>query len=200
MTTLIILKLILVISTTNVAASANNVSQKFNSQIKKQTYTLQLKAKKQAATLELAKRKAYLRNQNYAPSGSFNFNVNFEDYLGLDLSSQALVAYKDKKPVLKSLVSTGIAQFPTPVGIFRIRSKIISQTMRGYYGPGSPYNYYLPGVPNVMYFYGDDALHGTYWHNNFGTPMSHGCVNLPLWVARWVYENYSIGTPVVIQY
>jgi lipoprotein-anchoring transpeptidase ErfK/SrfK len=51
-------------------------------------------------------------------------------------------------------------------------------------GPG----YYLPNVPYVMFFYKAYSLHGTYWHNNFGQPMSHGCVNLRTEDAQWLYE------------
>ena len=59
--------------------------------------------------------------------------------------------------------------------------------------------YNVPDVPDVMYFDNDgNALHGAYWHNNFGTPMSHGCVNLPLDVAHWMYEWAPIGTPVTV--
>ena len=59
-------------------------------------------------------------------------------------------------------------------------------------GPG----YFLPGVPFTMYFYKGYGLHGTYWHNNFGTPMSHGCVNLTIPDSEWLYGFASIGTLV----
>jgi lipoprotein-anchoring transpeptidase ErfK/SrfK len=62
------------------------------------------------------------------------------------------------------------------------------------WGPG----YYLPAVPYVMYFYEDYGLHGTYWHNNFGTPMSHGCVNFRTEDAQWLFNWASVGTRVVI--
>ena len=60
--------------------------------------------------------------------------------------------------------------------------------------------YYLRDVPYVMYFYRGYGLHGAYWHNNFGTPMSHGCVNLSVDDARWLYEWASVGTKVVTHY
>jgi lipoprotein-anchoring transpeptidase ErfK/SrfK len=66
-------------------------------------------------------------------------------------------------------------------------------------GSGADY-YYLPNVPHVMYFYGGYGLHGTYWHNNFGTPMSHGCVNLSQTDAEWLYNWASVGTKVVTHY
>jgi lipoprotein-anchoring transpeptidase ErfK/SrfK len=61
-------------------------------------------------------------------------------------------------------------------------------------------NYYLPDVPYVMYFADYLAIHGTYWHDNFGYPMSHGCVNLPTWAAEWLYYWAGYGTPVWIHY
>ena len=59
-------------------------------------------------------------------------------------------------------------------------------------------DYDVPNVPNVLYFDRGYALHGAYWHNNFGTPMSHGCVNLPLGNAQWLFNWAQIGTPVII--
>jgi lipoprotein-anchoring transpeptidase ErfK/SrfK len=63
-------------------------------------------------------------------------------------------------------------------------------------GPG----YDLHNVPYTMYFYKGYGLHGTYWHNNFGTPMSHGCVNMPTEEAKWAYYWADYGTPVVVQW
>ena len=61
-------------------------------------------------------------------------------------------------------------------------------------GPG----YRLPNVQWVQYFVGANALHGTYWHHNFGHPMSHGCVNLTNKDARFLYNWAPYGTPVVV--
>ncbi|HEU0114514.1 MAG TPA: L,D-transpeptidase [Thermomicrobiales bacterium] len=114
----------------------------------------------------------------------------------VSLSRQTMWVYKGEDVVLTSLVSTGRAGFETPTGTFQILSKLPSQTMEGVIG-GEYYN--VPNVPNVMYFTNEGhALHGTYWHNNFGTPMSHGCVNLPMDVAAWLYNWAPIGTPVYI--
>ena len=110
----------------------------------------------------------------------------------VDLSDQELIAYEGETPILRTKVSTGRARTPTVVGVFRIYLKLRSRTMRG------P-DYYLPNVPYVMYFYKGYALHGTYWHNNFGRPMSHGCVNLPTPIAAQLYQWADIGTPVVVQ-
>lgn len=117
-----------------------------------------------------------------APTGS--------RWIDIDLSEQRLTAYQGDTAVFSALVSTGIAGWRTPVGEYAVRTKVRAQTMSG---PG----YNLPNVQYVMYFAGENAIHGTYWHKNFGHPMSHGCVNLPTADAGWLYKWASIGTPVV---
>ncbi|MBL8134300.1 MAG: LysM peptidoglycan-binding domain-containing protein, partial [Anaerolineae bacterium] len=96
----------------------------------------------------------------------------------VDLSEQRVYAYEDGVLVRSVIVSTGLPATPTVQGSFTVQRKYVAQTMTG---PG----YYLPDVPYVMYFYAGYALHGTYWHENFGQPMSHGCVNLPTPEADW---------------
>ena len=114
----------------------------------------------------------------------------------VSLSQQALWAYEDGGVIRSTYVSTGTAETPTPVGYFSVINKIPIQDMEGTINGES---YFVADVPNVMYFDNDgNALHGTYWHNNFGTPMSHGCVNLPLDVATWMYEWAPMGMPVVV--
>ena len=112
-------------------------------------------------------------------------------WIEIDLSRQRLIAHQGNSVVLNAAVSTGISRYPTPVGRYAVRTKVRSQTMSG---PG----YRLPNVQWVMYFVGSYALHGTYWHNNFGRPMSHGCVNLTNANARFLYNWASTGTPVVV--
>jgi LysM repeat protein len=111
----------------------------------------------------------------------------------VDLSDQRTYAYENGVLVRNVLVSTGLPGTPTVVGDFTIYHKYDSQTMSG---PG----YYLPGVPFVMYFYQGYSFHGTYWHNNFGMPMSHGCVNMPTPEAEWLYNFAEVGTPIHVQY
>jgi lipoprotein-anchoring transpeptidase ErfK/SrfK len=109
------------------------------------------------------------------------------------LREQKVYAYENGKLLHSSLASTGTTYHPTPVGKYKIYVKYASTLMTG---PG----YYLPNVPYTMYFYGGYGLHGTYWHNNFGRPMSHGCVNLPTPEARWFYEWAPVGTPVTVRW
>jgi len=108
------------------------------------------------------------------------------------LHEQRVYAYENGKLVRSTLASTGIARYPTRVGQFRIYVKYLATLMTG---PG----YYLPNVPYTMYYSGGYALHGTYWHSNFGRPMSHGCVNLPTPEARWLYEWAPVGTLVTVR-
>jgi len=112
-----------------------------------------------------------------------------EHWIDVDLSQQRLYAYAGDTLMNTFIVSTGVWQTPTVTGKFHIWIKLRSTTMTG---PG----YYLPNVPFTMYFYKDYGLHGTYWHNNFGTPMSHGCVNLATPDAEWLYNFSSVGTLV----
>jgi LysM repeat protein len=111
----------------------------------------------------------------------------------VDLSDQIVYAYENGSLLRTTYVSTGLPGTPTVQGDFRVYTKYTSQLMTG---PG----YYLPGVPYVMYFYRDYSLHGTYWHSNFGNPMSHGCVNLPTPEAEWLFYWADVGTPVHVQW
>ena len=116
-----------------------------------------------------------------------------ERWIDVNLSQQRTYAYEGDTLVNSFVVSTGTWQTPTVTGKFKIWIKVRSQAMSG---PG----YYLPDVPFVMYFYKDYGLHGTYWHNNFGTPMSHGCVNLTIPDSEWLYNFASVGTVVNVHY
>jgi lipoprotein-anchoring transpeptidase ErfK/SrfK len=116
-----------------------------------------------------------------------------EHWIDVDLGTQTLVAYEGDTPVLTSAISSGMAQWPTVTGQFRTWMKHETQDMSGYH---LGYNYYLPDVPYVMYFFQDYAIHGAYWHNNFGTPMSHGCVNMNPADAGWLFAWAPLGTLV----
>ncbi|MDD5468095.1 MAG: L,D-transpeptidase [Anaerolineales bacterium] len=112
-----------------------------------------------------------------------------EGWIDVDLSQQRAYAYTGDELVKSFAVSTGTWLHPTVTGQFQIYVKYRYANMSG---PG----YFLPDVPNVMYFYKDYGLHGTYWHNNFGAPMSHGCVNLTIKDSAWLFDFASIGTVV----
>lgn len=112
-------------------------------------------------------------------------------WIDVDLSDQMTYAYEGDQIVAAFLVSTGTWQHPTIPGQFHIYVKYVYADMAG---PG----YYLPDVPYVMYYYDGYGLHGTYWHSNFGTPMSHGCINLTIPDAEWLFYWADIGTLVNI--
>jgi lipoprotein-anchoring transpeptidase ErfK/SrfK len=120
-----------------------------------------------------------------------------ERWIDVNLTTQTLTAYEGDTAVLSSLISSGMWQFPTVTGQFRTWIKYESQNMTGYH---LGYNYSLDDVPHVMYFFKDYAIHGAYWHNNFGTPMSHGCVNVNLADAEWLYNWAPLGTLVNVHY
>lgn len=104
-----------------------------------------------------------------------------EKWIEVNLTTQQIIAWEGDQPVFSFMTSTGLPNTPTVEGEFHIYWKLKSTLMTG---PG----YYLPEVPYTMYFYGGYALHGTYWHDNFGQPMSHGCVNLETGNAQKLFE------------
>ncbi len=112
-------------------------------------------------------------------------------WFDVDLSDQRMYAYEGDTLVRTFIISSGTWQTPTLTGRFKVWVKLKSAPMSG---PG----YYLPNVPHIMYYDGDYGIHGAYWHNNFGVPMSHGCINLNLTDAEWAYNFASVGTVVNI--
>lgn len=121
----------------------------------------------------------------------------------VDLSTQRLYAYEGDRLIYNFLISSG-KWGRTPNGDFKIWTKIRSAKMSGGSKLLGDY-YYLPNVPYIMYFYNSAhpkqsgfSLHGTYWHNNFGYPMSHGCVNMKTEEAQQIFAWAPINTPIKI--
>lgn len=108
-----------------------------------------------------------------------------EPWLHVELSEQTLVAYRGDQPVFATLVSSGREGLETPTGLFRIRDKHKTVTMRGADKSG-PFE--VAEVPWSMFYSGNYALHGAYWHNDFGKVRSHGCINLAPVDARWLFQ------------
>jgi hypothetical protein len=120
-------------------------------------------------------------------------------WIAVYLAQQLAVAYEGDGAVYVTLVSTGKA-YPTPLGVHYINGsrRPVSRRMRGG-EPGTAAYYDLPKVQYVSYFTGEwHALHGTYWHHRFGQPMSHGCVNMTNYDARFFYEWAPGSTAVVV--
>ncbi|MEJ7839066.1 MAG: L,D-transpeptidase [Thermomicrobiales bacterium] len=147
------------------------------------------------------------------------YGVDTSDLFGrrsivISIDDQTLRAYQGEQLVLETLVSTGLTPNDTEVGNFHVRIKRPSQTMSGFtsntgevVATGSEATaetsglstYEVEDVPHVMYFnYQAEALHGAYWHDNFGNQMSHGCVNLQLDIATFLYEWAPLGTSVTV--
>ncbi len=122
-------------------------------------------------------------------------------WIEIDLSDQKIYAHEGERVVYEFLTSTG-KWAPTPIGTFRIWIKLRYAKMSGGSRALGTY-YYLPNVPYIMYFYKGYGIHGAYWHNNFGTPMSHGCVNLSIpdaeklfyWAGPRLFEGKNVAYP-----
>jgi lipoprotein-anchoring transpeptidase ErfK/SrfK len=112
-------------------------------------------------------------------------------WIEVDLSTQRLIAWEGRVPVYAVVVSTGKGTDPTQPGTFAIQSKHRIARMRGD-------DYDVPDVPYTMYYSGGYAIHGAYWHHQFGTPVSHGCVNVAVNHARWLFNWADVGTAVVV--
>lgn len=116
-----------------------------------------------------------------------------EKWIDIDLTNQMLYAYEGDTLLNSFLVSTGLPSTPTVTGTFSIYVKYLYAHMRGD-------DYDLANVPYTMYFFEGYGIHGTYWHHNFGVPMSHGCVNMETTQAGWIYEWAPVGTIVNVHY
>ncbi len=110
-----------------------------------------------------------------------------ERWVEVDLGEQLAVAYEGMNPVKAFVISSGVGNTPTVTGTFRIWAKIAKQDMSGGSRAAGDY-YHLKDVPDVQFFHRGYGFHGTYWHNNFGTPMSRGCVNMTKEDAKWLFD------------
>ena len=116
----------------------------------------------------------------------------------VDLPKQRLTAYENERPVYFARIATGYFEGDTPLGEYRVERKQPSRHMAGG-GEGNQFD--LPGVPWVCYIsWTGVSLHGTYWHNNYGTPQSHGCINLSLEASKWIYRWTDPFVPVEEDY
>jgi lipoprotein-anchoring transpeptidase ErfK/SrfK len=113
-------------------------------------------------------------------------------WIEIRLRSQRLMAWEGDRRIMAVIISTGKSGTDTPRGAFSVQSKHRLARMQG-----DDYN--VPDVPHAMYYFGNYAIHGTYWHNSFGIPVSHGCINVAPDHAAWLYRWASVGTPVVVR-
>ena len=127
-----------------------------------------------------------------APTGADGYHTHpiplseSEKWIDVDLSEQRVVVYEGSEAVAEFLVSTGKPGTPTVTGTFRIWAKTAVQDMYGGNRAAGDY-YFLEDVKWVQYFHEDYGFHAAYWHDNFGQPMSRGCVNMRSEDAEWLY-------------
>ncbi len=112
----------------------------------------------------------------------------------INLGLQRLIAYEGRNPVFTSRIATGYFEGDTPRGEFRVERKQPTRHMASNL-EGNGFD--LPGVPWVCYIsWTGVSVHGTYWHHNYGTPQSHGCINLPPEAAKWIYRWTDPFVPI----
>jgi hypothetical protein len=121
-----------------------------------------------------------------------------EKWIRINLFEQTLAAFEGDRMVFATLTATGTPGFWTRPGVYPIYKKYEMQTMSGAFEQDHADYYYLEDVPWVMYFDGDRAIHGEYWHNNLGARHSHGCVNIPVADGHWMYDWAPEGTWVYV--
>ena len=110
-----------------------------------------------------------------------------EKWIDVNLKRQTLVAYEGHTPVFATIFSSGRNEHETTPGVFRIKEKHITSTMDGNADKAADGPYSIEDVPYIEYFNGGYALHGAFWHSEFGHVKSHGCVNLAPWDAKGLF-------------
>jgi lipoprotein-anchoring transpeptidase ErfK/SrfK len=131
-------------------------------------------------------------NSEWVAAWVTDLKQSSKHWIQVDLSDQQLTAWEGDTPVSSTPVSTGRASDATPTGVYEIEDKYRIARMKGDH-------YDILDVPYTMYFSGSYAIHGAYWHDNFGAPVSSGCINVPVDQASWLFQWASVGTKVVVQ-
>lgn len=119
-------------------------------------------------------------------------------WIEVNLAEQTLLVYDQSRLIFATLISSGSPPFYTRPGVFQIFKKLDAEQMSGTFEADRSDYYYLENVPWTMYFDEARAIHGVYWHTLFGYVASHGCVNLSLADAHWVYNWAQNGDYVYV--
>lgn len=122
--------------------------------------------------------------------------LDTEKAIHVNISEQRLYAFEHGRLANTFLISSGTYKYPTPIVESKVLAKIPIMDYRWSYGPNHPENYNLPNVRWNLRFWPHYYLHSAYWHNNFGNRMSHGCVNISISNAEWLFNWADVGTPV----
>lgn len=124
--------------------------------------------------------------------------VDNNRWIEINLYEQTLGVYENGRLLFATLIASGVAPYYTRPGLFKIEKKKPLETMQGAFEADKSDAYYLEDVPWTMYFDQARALHGAYWRTMFGYPQSHGCVNLSLGDAHWLYDWAKEGDWVYV--
>jgi hypothetical protein len=124
--------------------------------------------------------------------------VTDDRWISINLYEQTLTVYEQGQLVFATMVATGLPGWWTQPGTFQVYAKLEHDNMTGSFAADRSDYYYLQDVPWVLYFDKARALHGAYWHNGYGYPRSHGCVNMSPTDAHWLYDWASVGTFVYV--
>ncbi|AAU92899.1 ErfK/YbiS/YcfS/YnhG family protein [Methylococcus capsulatus str. Bath] len=145
------------------------------------------------------------------PPLDLSFSTGTDRKIFVYLDTQTMTAVENGQTVRTFKVSTGKPQTPTVTGSFYIYARFPTKTMKSRAKKGEKGHYIVENVPYAQYFYSDYAFHGAWWHNGFGRPASHGCVNMSTqkhnvrWPkapedAGWLYQWASLGVPVTVMH
>jgi lipoprotein-anchoring transpeptidase ErfK/SrfK len=127
---------------------------------------------------QIAQRMTQLKNSN-------------QRWLEINVTTQRLTAWEGNNAVYAVIISTGKQSTPTATGLFTLENKQPLARLRGS-------NFDVPDVPYVLYYEGGGAIHGAYWLNRFGRPISHGTTYMAVNHARWLYNWSTVGMPIAI--
>src|SRR5690606_7502333 len=115
-----------------------------------------------------------------------------EWWIDIDLQQQIFATYEGDRMVFAGLISSGLSRWPARVVVSQVWRSDLTTPMEG--GVKGDDYYYIDAVPHTLFYDGEIALHGAYWHDDFGRPKSHGCVNMAPRVAEWGYF-WAEGAP-----
>lgn len=119
-------------------------------------------------------------------------------WIEVNLDEQTLAVYQSNQLIFATVIASGTGAWATRPGVFQIYEKLESTTMSGATEADRSDYYYLQDVPWTMYYDEARALHAAYWHDGFGYPRSHGCVNISLGDAHWLFDWAEMGEYVFV--
>lgn len=132
------------------------------------------------------------------PSYTRPLGVNVDRWIEVNLYEQVITVYENGNLLFATLISSGVEPFYTQPGVFQVYKKLEHDPMSGTFEQDRSDYYYLEDVPYILYYDQLRALHGAYWHSQLGYQRSHGCVNLSIADAHWLYNWANVGDSVYV--